>query len=55
MLLDVNRAFLCGDFESSEKIYMEVPQGFECFYSKNAVLLLLKTVCGENYSRHSDA
>jgi hypothetical protein len=46
MLLDVKGAFLCGNFEDGEKIIMEIPQGFECFYPKNAVLLLLKTIYG---------
>jgi hypothetical protein len=46
MLLDVKRAFLCGHFENGEKIYIKVPQGFEHFYSKNAVQLLLKTIYG---------
>jgi hypothetical protein len=46
MLLDVKGAFLCGNFENGEKIYMEVPQGFEGFYPKNYVLLLLKTIYG---------
>jgi hypothetical protein len=43
MLLDVKGAFLCGN---GEKIYMEIPQGFERFYGKNSVLLLLKTIYG---------
>jgi hypothetical protein len=46
MLLNVKGAFLCGNFENGEHIYMEVPQGFERFYSANAVLLLLKTIHG---------
>jgi hypothetical protein len=46
MLLDVKGAFLCGNFENGEKIYMEIPQGFERFYGKNSVLLLLKTIYG---------
>ncbi len=46
MLLDVKGAFLCGNFENNEEIYMKVPQGFERFYSENAVLLLLKTIYG---------
>jgi len=32
-LLDVKGAFLCGEFEKGRKVYMEVPQGFEKFYS----------------------
>jgi hypothetical protein len=46
VLLDVKGAFLCGNFENGENIYMEVPQGFERFYPKNTVLLLLKTIYG---------
>jgi hypothetical protein len=47
MLLDVKGAFICGNFENDgEKIYMEVPHGFESFYPKNYVLLLLKTIYG---------
>jgi hypothetical protein len=46
MLLDVKGAFLCGNLENGEKIYMEVSQGFERFYAKNTVLLLLKTIYG---------
>jgi hypothetical protein len=39
MLLDVEGAFLCGNFENGEKIYMEVPQGFEGLYANDSVLL----------------
>ena len=46
MLLDVKGAFLCGNFENNEEIYMKIPQGFERFYSENAVRLLLKTIYG---------
>jgi hypothetical protein len=47
MLLNVNKgAFLYGNFESGEKIYMDVPQGFERFYAKNTILLSLKTIYG---------
>ena len=31
-VLDVKSAFLHGEFENDEKIYMEVPEGFEDFY-----------------------
>ena len=41
-LLDVKGAFLLGNFEETdEKIYMEVPQGFEKYYDPTKVLLLL--------------
>jgi hypothetical protein len=46
MLLDDKGAFLCRNFKNGENIYMEVPQGFEGFYPKNSVLLLLKTIYG---------
>jgi hypothetical protein len=46
MLLDVKGACLCGNFKNGEKIYMEMPQGFEGFYPKNTVLLFLKTIYG---------
>jgi hypothetical protein len=45
-LLDVKGAFLHGVFEKGRKVYMEVPQGFEKYYPKNCVLLLLKTLYG---------
>jgi hypothetical protein len=44
MLLDVKGAFLCGNFTNGENNYTEVPQGFEGFYAKNTVLLLLKII-----------
>ena len=30
-MMDVKGAFLHGDFEEKEKVYIEVPQGFEIF------------------------
>jgi hypothetical protein len=45
-LLDVKGAFICGNFENGKRIYMEGPQGFEQFFPKNAVLLLLKKIHG---------
>jgi hypothetical protein len=45
-LINVKGAFLHGIFEKGRKVYMEVPQGFEQFYLKNCVLLLLKTQYG---------
>jgi hypothetical protein len=32
-VLDVKGAFLHGEFEEGEKIYMEIPQGFEKYYN----------------------
>jgi hypothetical protein len=45
-LMDVHGAFLTGKFRDGEIIYMKVPQGFETFYPKNALLLLFQTIYG---------
>jgi hypothetical protein len=46
-LLDVKGAFLHGDFEDEEDVYMKVPQGFESYYDPRIyVLLLLQTLYG---------
>jgi hypothetical protein len=45
-LLDVKGAFLHGDFENGERLYMEVPQWFEEWFAVYVVLLLLKTLYG---------
>ena len=46
-LLDVKGAFLHGDFGPKEApILMKIPQGFEKFYPKGWLLLLLKTIYG---------
>jgi len=45
-IIDICGAFLHGKFEDGQKVYMEVPQGFEKFYPGNVVLLLLKTIYG---------
>jgi len=45
-IVDVKGAFLHGDFEDGEKIYMEVPKGFKNYYATNIVLLLLQTLYG---------
>jgi hypothetical protein len=37
---DVKGAFLYGEFEDDEKIYIKILMGFEKFYSSNTVLLL---------------
>ena len=40
-ILDVKDAFLHGDFEDEEQVYIEVPQGFDKYYNpENTVLLL---------------
>ena len=46
ILLDVNGAFLHGEFTDGEQIYMKVPRGMERFYPPNVVLLLLKCIYG---------
>ena len=45
-ILDVKGAFLHGEFEDEESIYMKKPEGFEHIYSAGMVLLLLKTIYG---------
>ncbi len=45
-LLDIKGAFLNGRFTEGEGVYMYVPQGFEQFYPKNVLLLLLRTLYG---------
>ena len=40
-LLDVNGAFLLGQFDHGKMIYMGMPQGFEKYYPSDVVLLLL--------------
>ncbi len=43
-VMDVKRAFLYGEFEDSEKIYIKFPLRFEKFYLSDTVLLLKKTL-----------
>jgi hypothetical protein len=45
-LIDVKGAFLHGNFEEGETLYMAVPEGFEKYYPVGFVLLLLKTIYG---------
>lgn len=45
-VLDVKGAFLHGEFEDGERIYMEIPQGFEKHFPRNYVWLLLMTLYG---------
>ncbi|KAL7572430.1 hypothetical protein ACA910_006609 [Epithemia clementina (nom. ined.)] len=45
-VVDVKGAFLKAPFNPRHHVYMEVPKGFEKFYPKNCVLLLLKTLYG---------
>ena len=43
-IVDVNGAFLLGEFKENEHIYMKVPKGFERFYSSDVLLYLRKTL-----------
>ena len=45
-IVDVKGAFLHGEFEKGEKVYMKVPEGWEYLYPPNTVLLLLRTIYG---------
>ena len=45
-VVDVKGAFLHGEFEDGEEIYMKVPKGFERYYAKDVVLKLLKCIYG---------
>jgi hypothetical protein len=46
-VIDVRAAFLNGEFEHGETIYMTVPRGFEQFYDPSTtVLLLVRTLYG---------
>ena len=45
-LLDVQGAFLLGQFTNGEELHMEVPEGMKQFYPSDVVLWLLKTIYG---------
>ncbi len=45
-VVDVKGAFLYGEFEDGEKIYIKIPLGLEQFYPSDTVLLLKKTLYG---------
>jgi hypothetical protein len=45
-VLDIKGEFLHGEFEDGEKIYREIPKGFERFYASNLMLLLPTTLYG---------
>jgi hypothetical protein len=45
-VVDVKGAFLYGEFEDGEKVYIKIPLGFKEFYDRNTVLLLKKTLYG---------
>ena len=44
-IMDVKGAFLLGRFEKGEELFMEIPQGFEKYFSKNEVIKLLVPIC----------
>ena len=45
-LVDVNGAFLLGQFKPEEKIYMKIPLGFKKFYPSGGLLFLKCTLYG---------
>jgi hypothetical protein len=45
-VVDVKGAFLYGEFEDGETVYLKIPLGFEEFYSNDTALLLKKTLYG---------
>ena len=45
-IVDVNGAFLLGEFRENEHIYMKIPMGFERFYSPDILLYMRKTLYG---------
>ena len=50
-MYDVKGTFLKGNFDNSEEIFMEVPQGMEHHYWGLAVLRLLKAIYGLKQAR----
>eukprot|EP00957_Ditylum_brightwellii_P094995 7234254-Ditylum_brightwellii.AAC.1 len=51
-LTDVKGAFLNGQFQDGEQLYMTVPHGFEQFYSSDVLLLLQKMIYGLKQAFH---
>ena len=45
-VVDVDAAFLNGEFEPGERVVIKIPEGWEKFYEPDEVLLLLKTLYG---------
>ena len=45
-VVDVKGAFLHGEFQDGEEIYMKVPQGFEEYYESGTVLRLNRCIYG---------
>jgi hypothetical protein len=44
LVIDINGAFLSGELDEHVKCYLEVPEGFEKYYSPNVMLMLLRTL-----------
>ena len=52
-LVDVNGAFLLGEFKPDKKIYMNFPQGFKKLYPQGELLFLKRTLYGvKTAARH---
>jgi Reverse transcriptase (RNA-dependent DNA polymerase) len=45
-IVDINVAFLHGQFEERHKIYLSVSKGFKKYYGSDVVLLLQQTLYG---------
>jgi hypothetical protein len=45
-IMDLKGAFLLGEFEYGQKMFLEVLQGFEEYYPMDCVLILLKMLYG---------
>jgi hypothetical protein len=45
-VVNIKGAFLPGEFNDGEKIYIKIPLGFEEFYDDNTVLLLKECLYG---------
>jgi hypothetical protein len=52
-VMNVRGAFLHGEFEEGQTMYIYLPQGFEEYYPSNVVLLLLKTIDGLKQSSYA--
>ncbi len=45
-VVNIKGAFMRGEFDNEEEIYMKVPQGWEDYYSNTSILKLLKCIYG---------
>jgi hypothetical protein len=50
---DVRGAFLHGEFEPRQQLFVYAPQGFEYYYKPNVVLMLMKTIYGLKQSAYA--